>query len=861
MDNRNDVYGGSFMPLAGPPGQAPPMGDVGAQHRFRSITDPPPPVRHSYHIPSQPQAYYSHRQNLNQARPATSWGQITVPPPVPPPPPPHLYARTHSSPPASSPGAGPSNMLRASSYMDILPEYAPAGFTQPGRPDEKVRPPNSRPSSSSPPPPPKPHTFPSPPQTSSDLNARPPSASFSFPPPPPIPLKNFDSTTSTIPPPPLPPKLQIPSSFASPFDDEFQSESPLPDVPTDAEDHNISEEDQELEQALRMSSDSFQQEERLRREALPNGEVSEEDLMREAIAMSLAQEREEQMEALRRIEMHVMANGGNAQPIDDNAMNVQPPIRHLSSASLRPPQPSPHYPTTILHEVTNDLPPTTSSAPMSIDMSSIRNALPDVPTHQGQINGVSPALAAESWDEEMPLPLYEEVSANATASARPSLLPPTPGLTSSPTPTSESSRSRTTSNISPLTTVAADSHFLHTPAPIDTPSTYSTLGLSRSPSSPTTGASSRPEGSSLSPANRLRASRSFTVPDLHDQLWGASSSEAPVPSPMPVAMPVPNAAMPAAPMVHREPVAPPVGPSSRQIILEKEYAEGVSFGYRPPMLDMTVLPDPPPLPETILIYPDSAFHVCAPSWHQLLRLLARIGDVSLQPSPEAFGLLPDSGEISVRLVLHFHKCRYGDQWKTILWVDLNRSLPSSISPKDAWPYINGDTTILPYQCQIPRDAGVYFQRPATGEINTSSTSITYVLPQRLSPTIPMRMDVLAAVLTDAYRSSQSAVSTGAVSPPPGSLQTSSLDVGLSLKRLCKAIDKCYNSSGKSKERPAGGVLEVSKKDGPGQVFVGKQSLGRWLSSGVRNVLPTNRSSKGGKHGNDENYDLVTPFTG
>ncbi|KAG8851325.1 hypothetical protein FRB96_009390 [Tulasnella sp. 330] len=812
---------------------------------------------------------------MEQSRPSTVWGQPPITPPAPPPVPPVpqqlLYLRPALT---SSPGAGPSSIPRASSYMDPLPEYAPAGFVSSGVPDAKVRPP----------PPPKPYALPSPSRTvpvqsaGFPWNLRPPSASL--PSPPPLPVKNFTLPSTIIPlPPPLPPKIEIPSvlSTSNPFDDRHQSDSPLPNVLTDAGDYDLSEEDPELAQALRASTDTYNREEMTRRATLPDGTASEEEFMRQAVAMSLAQQREEQMEALRRIEAQVMARTSDVQPADGHVLRVHPPSRENLHVHSRPLPRSTHSDPTVHSEATSHTPAffTSSSAPRLVDLPTISSGdfLRSSVTASDHGAELSPAPAPTSWDgdSDIPLPQYEEVVSGASpANPQHGLTPATPSLTFSSTPTSESSRSRSASNASPLTPTAPAFHMQSNP-PTNTPATLPSLGLNRSPSSPMTGASPRQDGSLLSHVNKLRMSRSFTGHDLHDQLWGSGDSATLEPVASPMVMPVPEVPIldhsraptppPAGMEISTEPVQFPAASTPRQIILEREYAEGVSFGYHPPNLDMNVLPEPPPLPETIIIHPTCAFHISAPSWHQMLRLLARIGDISLQPSPEAYEQLPDSGELSVRLVLHFHKCRYGDQWRTILWVDLNRSLPQSITPKDAWPYINGDTTVLPYQCQIPRNSGVFFQLPANGEINAGSTSITYVLPQRFSPTLPMRMEVLASALTDAYRASQVAVSTGTASPPLGSPIGSSLDVGLSSKRLSKAIEKCYNSSGKPKEKPVGGVIEVHKKHAPGQVLVGKQSLGRWLSSGVRNVLPTSKSSKGGKHGNDENYDLVTPFTG
>jgi len=303
--------------------------------------------------------------------------------------------------------------------------------------------------------------------------------------------------------------------------------------------------------------------------------------------------------------------------------------------------------------------------------------------------------------------------------------------------------------------------------------------------------------------------------------------------------------------------------SSKRIAIEDEYADGVSFGYTPPVLDQPVVPRPPPFPEVITLIPNEAFHIAARTWHDLLRLLARLGAVSVQPLPAAFSLLPPNASVlGLRLILHFHKCKYGGNWRTVLWMDFERALPPSMTAIEQDRWNNGDTTMLPWDCRIPEEGiGGTLRGPSSIDVSSGMTDIVYVL-QKPFPRLPTTLSNLATVLNEAYHLSKNAVSTG--TGPSGGSATDYMyppvDRGLSLKRLHKAIEKIYPPTKRGASLSAGVMKRPGSVGGDGKKVAvgGKRSMFGKLRHGVEVMV--GKEEKGGQWKNEEELcDLVTPF--
>ncbi len=237
-----------------------------------------------------------------------------------------------------------------------------------------------------------------------------------------------------------------------------------------------------------------------------------------------------------------------------------------------------------------------------------------------------------------------------------------------------------------------------------------------------------------------------------------------------------------------------------------------------------------------------------------MRLLARIGSVAIHPAPEAFSILPPSqSALSMRLVLHFHKCKYGGEWKTVLWMDLARKLPTSVTGMQRTRYVNGDTTVLPWGSRIPEESiSAGLRGPSSQDVNSGMSNFVFVLqhPFRV-PSLPTTLSNVAAVLNEVYRASKTAVSTGHPAD-------SAIDRGVSLKRLHKIVEKIYPMN-KRVATVATGVLRRTGNDEEVVTVGSRRSLTSWFRSGMGKVV--GNQDKGGQWKNEEDLaDLVTPYS-
>lgn len=302
---------------------------------------------------------------------------------------------------------------------------------------------------------------------------------------------------------------------------------------------------------------------------------------------------------------------------------------------------------------------------------------------------------------------------------------------------------------------------------------------------------------------------------------------------------------------------PSTSPGAKRIQMEPEYSNKVSFGYMPPPLDQPVIPPCPAFPETVVIQQDAAFHISAPTWHDMMKLLARLGEAKVIPSPAAFSTLPGyTMAADLRLILHFHKNKVGGDWRVVLWMDYDRNLPKSMTPNERGRWMNGDTTMLPWGCRIPEESiSGALRGPGPMDVSSHTSNIVYVL-QSPFPKLPISLSNIAAILQEAYQKSKQSSSTGVPSSSDGG--PPQIDKGLSLKRLSKAVDKIYPPS-KRVASVASGVLR--RPESSDLVAVGgKRSMGEWFKSGFGRVVGT-KEEKGGQWKNEEELaDLVTPFS-
>ncbi|KAG8943626.1 hypothetical protein FRC03_002418 [Tulasnella sp. 419] len=455
-----------------------------------------------------------------------------------------------------------------------------------------------------------------------------------------------------------------------------------------------------------------------------------------------------------------------------------------------------------------------------------------------------PSILSSPVDEELPPPTYETVTANPIAGANsPSvtLAPPSPRM---PHQHPVVPRIQTPSLV---------------PAPNTTPPSTVPESSRADPTSPGGGVggfvlrgfppSSSPAGAGLSPvispmmnpgghaglSPRMKPTSNLPEsPGAGPSGSGSGSQQHPPP-----------------------PSQPDTSPGGNTIFLDSSYMENVSFGHFAPELTQHLLPTPSGFPSKIVLHPEQAYHIRAPSWKGLLRLLAALGDTTLEPSPEAFDKIQipsHQTSLNLRIILHFHKNKYGPDWTVIVWLDLDRGLPNI----ETYKYTRGDTTMLPFNHRVPEwtlgNAG-QLAINSTGDITSSMTSIFYVLPNPFAG-LPMPVSNLAAVLTTALMDSKKAMHLPTSNNGAGSNAASPFDPIASQRRLYKAVEKCFPQGKKGKV--TAGVIEGKEEE---VKIVGKKGgMTRWMSN-VVGVVTRPKEVKGGQHGNDDTYvELITPYT-
>ena len=156
----------------------------------------------------------------------------------------------------------------------------------------------------------------------------------------------------------------------------------------------------------------------------------------------------------------------------------------------------------------------------------------------------------------------------------------------------------------------------------------------------------------------------------------------------------------------------------------------------------------------------------------------------------------------------------------MLYLTTDHPVPSNV--QNGHRYTSGDVSVLPYSYSLSplptllRDGA------------ESSMAKYYVVPSTPTtphPNLPINFPNLAMYLQSAVQDSRRAAS----------------DSSSGLRKLAQYIDGCYHSEA---ERGLPIIDEVVSKKGVGGMF--KRVMGR------------NRSNKNSR-GNDEIYDLVTPF--
>lgn len=267
------------------------------------------------------------------------------------------------------------------------------------------------------------------------------------------------------------------------------------------------------------------------------------------------------------------------------------------------------------------------------------------------------------------------------------------------------------------------------------------------------------------------------------------------------------------------------GARSAPILTANQYVEpdmlmGVSMGFKPPSISTILSPMGENMPNIITLPYGKAptFHIQSPSWRHLLKLMARLSGTRVEPTLEALTVAKD--ELKLRTVIQFVKIHHSaSEWRTVIYLTTDMPVPPSIT--NSHKYTNGDVTVLPYSYtlsplpQLLRDGA------------DSPMAKYYVVPATNStpyPTLPINFPNLAMYLQSAVQVSRKAAH----------------DSSSGLRRLALNIDSCYP---RDDERPNSTDFSDTSR-----------SLGGMF----KRVINRGKTPRG-RGGNEEIYDLVTPF--
>ncbi|ELU43197.1 hypothetical protein AG1IA_02789 [Rhizoctonia solani AG-1 IA] len=234
---------------------------------------------------------------------------------------------------------------------------------------------------------------------------------------------------------------------------------------------------------------------------------------------------------------------------------------------------------------------------------------------------------------------------------------------------------------------------------------------------------------------------------------------------------------------------------------------GISYGFRDPDPPTPVsMPPASPLPPSIMIGKNDAFHVQAPNFRHLLRLLSHYGSTSIMATPAAIAS-SKSGTHSLRVALYFVRGNHDrDPWLCRLFLELH-------TPDD-----KETTTTVPDTSLLWSDSSFTAPCGPRGKL--------YVLPGPL-PILPLPFQTLSSFivkrLDEACHSSND-----------------------SIKRLERILIECYGS--------VGGASNSAEEIGGRQKGSGNISFGG-LFSRVKDKFSSDR----GGTMNDHTYDLISPF--
>ncbi|KAJ4478287.1 hypothetical protein J3R30DRAFT_3290692 [Lentinula aciculospora] len=248
--------------------------------------------------------------------------------------------------------------------------------------------------------------------------------------------------------------------------------------------------------------------------------------------------------------------------------------------------------------------------------------------------------------------------------------------------------------------------------------------------------------------------------------------------------------------------------------VDKELLRGVSIGFYDPVVRDEAQPMGSVMPNIITLpYGKSPpLHLQATSWRHLLKLMARLSGTRIEPTAQA---TQRNEDLYLRTVIQFVRPHYTSlTWRTVVWFTIDQDAER--------PHFRriGDVDSLPHsysQMKLPallRDS------------SDSPISKTYIIPSTHSvpyPVLPISFPNLTLYLQAALDESRRYFH----------------DSSSGMRKFAKMLEHCYPDEFDS----GAGATERSRVTGLFKKVIGRGG----------------KSSKKGRGGNEETYDLVTPF--
>ncbi|KAF7332016.1 hypothetical protein MKEN_00081900 [Mycena kentingensis (nom. inval.)] len=253
--------------------------------------------------------------------------------------------------------------------------------------------------------------------------------------------------------------------------------------------------------------------------------------------------------------------------------------------------------------------------------------------------------------------------------------------------------------------------------------------------------------------------------------------------------------------------------------LDADLLRGVSIGFIAPSITAELLPMQGSMPNVVSLPYGRCppLHLQAPSWRHLLKLMARLSGTRFEPTVEALAVARTS-QMRLRTVVQFIRLHpTSDDWRTVLWFTTDHPVPASMP--NSRKYTSNDVDVLPWSYTLSSLPALL--RDSSDTVLSKCYTIPGT-PRVPYPALPITFPDMVLYLQAALDESRHAAG----------------DRDGGLRKLSKMMDTCYPSVSELGEDDRGRINKLFKK-----FQGGKKDKGR--------------KGKGG--GNEDTYELVTPF--